>query len=815
MAAKGEKPVVCPVLIGRTADLAALHRSIDQARDGKGETILLSGEAGVGKSRLVAEAKAYAHALGFLSLQGNCFPPDQSCPYAPLLDLLRVYLTQTAELLPAEKEGLARDLFPLLPEWVPAQTSVAGPTLDPEHEKRRLFSVLARFFLGHAARQPVLLIIEDVHWSDDISLEFLQYLARQTTTQPLLILLSYRSDEVTLGLKHWLAQLDREHLSQEVSLTRLTPSDVDLMLRAIFQVQRPIGAAFLDPFFALTEGNPFFVEELLKSLPATGEMGGTDERQDPQPLHGLHIPRSVEDAVQQRSRHLGPRANNLLALASVAGRRFDFSLLLQVTGWDEAEFLPIIKELIGAQFVSETSAEQFAFRHALTQQAIYAQLLARERQRLHRQIAEAIERLSAPNSDAHIADLAYHFYKAGSWAKALEYAQQAGAKAQSLNAPQAAIEQFSRAIEVAYHLTLTPAPALYRARGQAHEILGHFEAARTDHETALQLAQAANDQQQAWQALIDLGFLWAGRDYTKTGDYYQRAFEVARTIEDLRVLAHSLNHLGNWQLNTEHPLEALQQHEEALVLFEQVNDQPGVADTIDLLGMASYLSGNLVQGTRYFERAVTLYRELENRQGLSSSLATLMISGATYQTETMVPAATTLTEAARSGEVALKLAQEIGWRAGEAYALIFLGFCLGPTGEYKRALETAQSGLAIAEEIGHRQWITAAHCALGALSLDFFALPTAQMHLEQALTGAREIGSAHWIRCATGYCASVAIAQQELAQAEALLQAGLDASYPNADAGTAPVLGGTGRTGSGTWRGTASAGHHLAVDSIR
>ena len=780
MAASFDKPVICPVLIGRTADLEALHLHIDQVKEGKGQTILLSGEAGIGKSRLVAEAKAYALSIGFLLLQGHCFQPDHSCPYAPLLDLLRAYLTSSASGDPPVdvNAALARNLFPLLPELVPPSSDPAVPPLDPEHEKRRLFSVLAQFFIYQATRHPVLLIIEDAHWSDDISLEFLHYLARQITTKPLLVLLTYRSDEASSALRHWLAQLDREHLSQEVFLTRLTRSDIDLMLRAIFQVPRPIRATFLDAFYALTEGNPFFVEEVLKSLMATGEMWGEDGLQDHKPFRDLHVSRSVQDAVQQRSRQISREANTVLALASAAGRRFDFALLQQVTGCGESELLHLIKELIAAQFVVEVSAERFAFRHALTQQAIYAQLLARERKRLHQQIAETIERLYTSNLETYVADLAYHFYKAGSWVKAFDYAQQAGAKAQSLSAPQAAIEQFSRAIEVASQLTLTPAPGLYRARGQAYEILGHFEAARADHETALQLAQTAGDQQQAWQALIDLGLLWASRDYATTGEYYQRAFQLARTMEDLRVLAHSLNRLGNWQLNIEQPLEARRYHEEALAIFQQVHDQSGVADTFDLLGMASYLSGNLVQGTVYYERAVALYRELENRQGLSSSLATLIISGATYQTETMVPAAASLAEAARAGEVALKLAQEIGWRAGEAYALIFLGFCLGPQGAYTRAIEAAQNGLVIAQEIEHQQWITAANCALGALSLDLFALPTAQAHLERAFAGAQEIGSAHWMRCTTGYRASVAIAQHELAHAEALLQSVLDAQAP-------------------------------------
>src|SRR5712692_3324899 len=224
------KPVVCPVLIGRSLDLAALHLLIEQTKSGKGHVALLCGEAGIGKSRLTAEVKIYATAQGFQLLQGNCFPTDRSCPYAPLLDLLRFFfLASSTATVEALVGPFARELAPLLPDAIhqfPDLTVLPPlPSLDPEQEKRRLFAALAHFFLSQAAVQPLLLVVEDVHWSDDTSLEFLQYVARRCATQPLLVLLTYRSDEVRPALSHWLAELDREHLGQEVALTRLTRSE--------------------------------------------------------------------------------------------------------------------------------------------------------------------------------------------------------------------------------------------------------------------------------------------------------------------------------------------------------------------------------------------------------------------------------------------------------------------------------------------------------------------------------------------------------------------------------------------------------------
>jgi predicted ATPase len=170
------------------------------------------------------------------------------------------------------------------------------------------------------------------------------------------------------------------------------------------------------------------------------------------------VPRSVQDAVKQRADRLSVAAKQAMTLAAVAGRRFDFTLLQQVLHCDEDQLLPLMKELIAAQLVVEESADQFAFRHALIRQAIYSELLARERRSLHATIAQALESLSASPSlrEAHLSDMAYHCYEAGAWARALEYEQRAGERALALYAPRAAIEHLTHAVEAAHHLQVIP-----------------------------------------------------------------------------------------------------------------------------------------------------------------------------------------------------------------------------------------------------------------------------------------------------------------------------------------------------------------------
>jgi tetratricopeptide (TPR) repeat protein len=639
-------------------------------------------------------------------------------------------------------------------------------------------------------KQPTLLIVEDLHWSDETSLEFLHYLARRCPASPLLVLLTYRSDEVHPSLRHFLAHLDRERLAQEVALVPLTRSEVSAMLHAIFDLRRSVfpvpsraQGELLDALYPLTEGNPFLIEELLKSLIEAGDIFHEQGRRERKELRAWHIPRSVQDAVELRTSHLSAGARQVLHLAAVAGRHFDFALLQALTHQDEAQLLRLLKELIAAQLVVEESEDRFAFRHALTRQAVYADLLGRERKALHRTIAEAVERLYASTFEGHLAELASHFSEAGAWEQALAYEQRAGEQAQALYAPRAAIGHFTRALDAASQLALTPPVRLYRARGLAYETLGDFEQARADQETTLQLARLAGDRRSEWRALLDLGLLWAGRNYVQTGNYYQQALALARSMNEQAILAHSLNHLGNWHLNVEQTQEALRCHQEALATFQALADRRGTAATLDLLGMASLLSGNLLQSAVYNQQAIGLLRELNDRQRLISSLVTLMLCGGHYQNDTMVPAAGGFAESLHHGELALKIAGEIGSRADEAYAMINMAMCLGPRGEYARALEVAQRGLAIAEEIEHRQWMTAGHRALGALYLDLLALSEAQQHLEQALALAQETGSGFWSRIVSGFLALVALAQHDLTRAESLLNAALGPDDPTETVG--------------------------------
>ena len=271
---------------------------------------------------------------------------------------------------------------------------VADPNGEPEQERHRLFVALTQYFAGLSDAQPLLLIVEDIHWCDETSLQFLRYLARHIAARRIGLLLSYRADvdETAPSLEHAVAELERARLAIEVRVNPLSRADVELMAGAILSPPTSLRAEFVDAVFGLTEGNPFFTEEILAVLAET-DAPLSQVVLDQRTIDALRIPRSVHDAVVRRLARVSPAAQRVARLGAVAGRGFDFALLQSLTQLDEADLLRSVDELVGVHLLVEESAERLAFRHALTRQAIYAQLLARERQALHGNVVQAMEHL--------------------------------------------------------------------------------------------------------------------------------------------------------------------------------------------------------------------------------------------------------------------------------------------------------------------------------------------------------------------------------------------------------------------------------------
>ncbi|MEZ4663973.1 MAG: AAA family ATPase [Caldilineaceae bacterium] len=767
--------LLCPVLIGRDAQVAALARLLDQARAGHGQIALISGEAGIGKSRLITEIKRQVQQMGGQIGAGFCFELDSTYLYAPILDLLRN----------------AAFAAPLADEVRTLLTEPPRNLEDPEQYRRRLFDTLANTLLNrhssHATRHPLLLLIfEDLHWADDATLEFLGFLTRHIVEYPLLLLLTYRSDEITPALMHLLAQLDRRRLATEIALPPLTERETDQMVRTLFQQNKPIRSDFLYTIHSLSEGNPFFIEEMLKALVAAGDIfqsGGGWERK---PLAQLHIPRTVQAAVQSRIADVSTGARRLLQLAAVMGRQFDFGVLQQITGMDEAIQIGLIKELIETQLVSETTANIFTFRHALTRQAIYNELLQRERSALHQLVGEAIEQhtwgathtTDAGGEAAVSASLAYHFYEAQQWEKALHYAQMAGEQARRADAPRAAIVHYTRAIEAAHSVYPHQGHhALYHARGQAAERIGDFDQARFDYETALAAARTVQAHHAEWQNLLALGFLWTARSYAQADGYFQTALVLARAHDEPVALARTLNRVGNWYLNADAPQTALTHHAEALALLRQTNDQAGIAETLDLVGTATYYSGDLTRAKAIYQETIGLCRKLEQRTTLVSALLLAAVVDAPNYLHDTLPWPTRENETSDdTGAEALALCTTMQWRLREAFVLAYLAWRDGSRGAYTQAFTHARRALLLADESEFH--LVAAHLAFALLYLDIGAFDAAQQAIATTQHLAKQVGALMIRRFVDATQARILIAQGQYAEAESLLHSACPPTTP-------------------------------------
>ena len=765
--------MICPVFIGRAPQVTSFYRLVEEMRAVDKvppfRVALITGEAGIGKTRFVNEVTSAAREQGLAVLIGRCFEQDQALPYAPLVDLLNTFcLTHSREQIEEAFKPIAAVLARVFPEvsvYLPdiEQSSM----LDPESEKRRIFQSLAQFLLRAEGESgpdtPLLVIVEDLHWCDDLSLEFLLSLTRHNPPRPILLAGTYRADEKHEALDRLLAEWNRQRVVTEIRLPRLSLGESDNMLRAILETDRPLHYDLLEAIYRLTEGNPFFLEEALKSIVETGDWEHPSS-------DALRVPRTVQLAMRQRLNRLGPAARKLVALAAVVGRHFHVELLQRLMDQPYTELAPHLVELRDAQMIMEESAEVYAFRHALTREAIYQDLLGLERKALHKSIAFALEQGAGDPNETRLNDLSYHFFEAGEWDKAFEYARHAGERAQSLEATRAALLHFTRALDAASHLGMKPPLFLLRARGQAHQTLGDFEAARADYEEILRAARESQDTENEWRSLLDLGFAWTSRDYQRAGEFFQQALEAARQLNDPVRLAQTLNRIGNWRYMSGEPSEGFALHKEALGIVESIHDPREMASTLDLLGISHYGFGDLIQGRVYYERAIALYRSLGERQGLIACLCAYPISGSSYMTSTAVPAPVDMEDLIRKGDEAIEIARQMGWHPNESYALSFQAISLGPHGEFGRALQAARRSLSLAIEMGFDFFVITAHLPLGALHLELLDPETAREHLKLAYTLAANAGAEFVSDNIAGYLAQSYLMLNEDDRAESLLR---------------------------------------------
>jgi len=576
--------------VGREAELSLLRRNLDQALRGRGRVVTIAGAPGVGKSRIASEIGAEASQRGFSVLAGNCYDLDDSVPFIPFVEIFEAALARAAspgafrEVLGEDATAIAwvmpqlRRLFPDIPP--PLQTS-------PDESRRILFNAMAELIARRAAMRPVLLLLEDLHWADEGTLSLLDHLARLLAGLPVMIIATYRDSEIDAGgsLAKTLDNLIRLHLVERMSLGGLPQDAVAEMIRSLSGREPP--QALVTLIHAHTEGNPFFIEELFQHLVERGRL--TEPNGDFRAalnLTDIDVPQSLRLVIGRRLARLNQDTQKVLSAAAVIGRSFTFELLEASTQANADSLLDCLDEAERAGLISSTleyPEARFKFAHELIRKAVLTGLSATRRQRLHLNVADAIERLYSKELEVHVDDLAHQLWQAGAAAEAsrtVRYLQMAGEEAVKRSANVEAVSHFNRGLELLKTMPVTPE--------------------HVQRELSLQLGLG-----------VPLS-LTKGMSAPEVETTYKRARELCLRVGENRQLFSVLWGLTRFYLIRGEPQTALELGAQLLTLAQRL-DPSLLARAHWMQGQILYALGEFAQAREHFEQGITLYDTLQDR----------------------------------------------------------------------------------------------------------------------------------------------------------------------------------------------------------
>jgi class 3 adenylate cyclase len=599
-------------LVGREQEVELLLSRFNLAREGSGQAVLISGEAGIGKSRLLLALRQHVDRgnASWLSCHASLYA--QSSPLAPVIDLLRRILARQPGSTPQEQLlGLLRDqalaealhFFALLLD-LRFEDLPPAPSLSPERQREKTLEALVALPLAMAERQPLILVVEDLHWLDPSTLEWLDRLIDQAATVPLFLVLTFRLHSREISWR------PRAHLTQ-ITLGPLRNEEAERLVAQVLE-ERSLPQEIQRQIVARTDGVPLFIEELTRAVLESGESG---ERRE--------LPATLRESLTARLDRLGT-AKEIAQLASVVGRVFSLNLLTAVADRDENVLEREVQQLVQAGLVYRKGfGEQtrYLFKHALVQSAAYDSLLKRERQKIHRQIAETLASRFSDTAEAQPELLAQHYSEAGLPEPAIDNWLRAGQLASSRSASLEALSHLDRALQLLGSLPESPerdrrelkiqialaaatiargsfldqavARAYSRAEALAerlqeteerfwatqglhtyHLMLGDFPRALVYADLLQRIATDSGS-----PTLLSIASCWIGLDHYYRADFVRalpelaRAYELAppedasyliRTGVDLRVLALSFQALVLWHLG--HPERARSCGELAIAL---------------------------------------------------------------------------------------------------------------------------------------------------------------------------------------------------------------------------------------------------------
>jgi DNA-binding SARP family transcriptional activator/predicted ATPase len=560
-------------LIGREAEIHRLREALNRAWEGHGQVVAVSGEAGVGKSRLVAEVASEAMARGGRVQVGRCYEAEQILPFAPWVDALRADPAADGDrevvesLNPLWRAELAR----LLPELgVPGHPPTQGPV-----DYRQIFESVAQFVRHRVRHRPELLIFEDVHWGDEMSLRLLSFVGRRLRLWPVLVVVTAREEDLAGApiLRRMLEDLARDGHLVELRLVPLSKEETLTLVSTLARAagEEAVVTGLAEQVWIASEGNPFAVVETVRAL-AKGSVAD--------PSAKLAVPERVRNTVVRHLESLSERGRDLTGVAAVIGREFDFPLLWRAAGLEEHDAAELLEELVRRR-VLQNVGERFDFTHDRIREVAYACLLRERRQALHARVAHSMEALYADRLDEQVERLAHHTARGALADKAVAYLRRAGAKAFANAAYSDALAYFTQALDLLGNL----APGARRDR----------------EELSLRLALGPTLQSTRGYATTEVE-----RNYTRA---CQLADEVGVPVQQFQA------RWGTWLVASHRASAgtALELARELLALAERLNDPALLLEGHHALWPVLVWLGKADAARRHLQQGIALYDKARHR----------------------------------------------------------------------------------------------------------------------------------------------------------------------------------------------------------
>ena len=774
--AGGEAP-----MIGRDAELAAGEEVLAGVAEGRGGLLFVTGEAGIGKSRLLRELhgafRARAGEPAGLWLHARCASYGESVPYVPVGALLLDWLRQRGargepaeQLRAACEEALgaqARRAVPFLAALF--DDAPAAADLAPEGVQERTFAAVSSLFGALAARGPLVVAVDDVHWADATTLDLLEALLELTEESALTIVLSARPerDHGSWALRE-LALRELPHRAREVSLAMLDERTDRALLEALVggdALPRELERRVL----ARAEGNPFYLEETVRSLVESGALVRDGERWRLDGDARIDVPDTVEKLVLSRIDRLEGEAHDVLSAAAVLGRQFELPVLERVTG--DGDVKAALRELQRLELVREGRrwpVPEFRFRHSLIQEAVYGAMLRRRRQDLHRRAAAAIAELHGDRLDERAGVLARHHHEAGEFEAAFDFHRRAAAGALGLYAHEEALEHLDGALAAAAALGRGPEVDEVRRvhfdrAAVRFDSLEDFEGSRADLEVALRAARAAGDRELEVDSLLSLGAALRVDDWQRAMERMRDAVAVARGAGDPALVVRALSRLAISHANLLELDVALAAGGEALRVAGETGRVEHRVAALDALKLTALMLGDL-------SRLEALCAELAGRVDELAApgpgvyhIAPVVYRAWALLESSYVPAgAGRWDEAMRRIDEALGLITEAGASTHVTVFFDTLARARHARGDLEGALDAADEGAARARRSGHAEWLSWCEATAGWTLLDMGRAGAAIARLETALDLAVRTASPMPETRALGLLARASLARGDL-----------------------------------------------------